>query len=186
MQHITNWGIEVILYTLIRKRRSKMSIVEKETVSLLFYTPEYKGLLKNYSLLNEQKKYTAFPLDALQKCETEPDRHPVLILYGDHPAGFFVLHGWEGVKEFSDNETAVLLRAYSVNSAFQGKGIATESMRLLPLFVKKYFPQKNEIILAVNNANLIAQNVYKKGGFIDKGIRAMGREGEMQILHLDL
>jgi RimJ/RimL family protein N-acetyltransferase len=163
-----------------------MSIVEKETVSLQFYSPEYKGLLENYCLLNEQKKYTAFPLDALQKCETEPDRHPVLILYGDHPAGFFVLHGWEGVKEYSDNEHGILLRAYSVNSAFQGNGIATDSMRLLPLFIKENFQQKNEIILAVNNSNLIAQNVYKKGGFIDKGIRAMGREGEMLILHLDV
>jgi RimJ/RimL family protein N-acetyltransferase len=186
MQHITNWGIEAKFYTLIRKRRSKMSIVEKEIVSLQFYSPEYKGLLENYSLLNEQKRYTAFPLEALRKCENEPDRHPVMILYGDHPAGFFVLHGWDGVKEFSDNENAILLRAYSINSTFQGKGIATDSMRLLPLFIKENFQQKNEIILAVNHANLIAQNVYKKGGFIDKGIRAMGREGEMLILHMDL
>lgn len=163
-----------------------MTIVEKETISLQFFSQEYKCLLENYSLLKEQQRYTAFPLDALQKCETEPDRHPVMILYGAHPAGFFVLHGWEGVKEFSDNEHAILLRAYSVNSTFQGKGIATNSMRLLPLFVKKYFPQKNEIILAVNHANQIAQNVYKNGGFVDKGIRAMGREGEMLILHLDL
>lgn len=163
-----------------------MSIVEKEIVSLVFYKPEYKERLSNYSLSVEQQRYTAFPLDALQKCEVEPDRHPIVILYGNQPAGFFVLHGWEGVKDFSNNNEAILLRAYSINAEFQGKGIASQSINLLSPFVKKHFPDVNEIILAVNHANIVAQTVYKKGGFVDKGIRAMGREGEMFIYHLDI
>lgn len=161
-----------------------MSIVEKEIVSLVFYKPEYKEMLSRYSLSKEQQRYTALPLDALQKCESESERHPIVILYGNQPAGFFVLHGWEGVKEFSENKNALLLRAYSINAGFQGKGIASESIRLLPSFVKEFFPHADEIILAVNHGNLIAQNVYKKGGIVDKGIRALGREGEMYIYHM--
>ncbi|MBS8263678.1 GNAT family N-acetyltransferase [Mesobacillus boroniphilus] len=163
-----------------------MSIVEKEIVSLVFYKPEYKVMLSNYSLSVEQQRYTAFPVDALHKCESEPDRHPIVILYGKQPAGFFVLHGWEGVKDLSNNKDAILLRAYSINAEYQGKGIASQSIRLLSSFVKEHFAVVNEIILAVNHANIIAQTVYKKGGFVDKGIRAMGREGEMYIYHLDV
>lgn len=163
-----------------------MFIIEKDAVSLDFFKPEYTALLGDYHLHDEQKKYTALPLDALKKCEMDVERHPAVILYGNEVAGFFVLHGWEGAKEFSDNKDAILLRAYSINAAYQGKGIANKSMSLLPSFVREHFPSKNEIILAVNHTNNIAQKVYFNGGFIDKGTRAMGREGEMLILHLDL
>lgn len=163
-----------------------MSIVEKEIVSLVFYKPEYQAMLLNYRLSEEQQRYTALPADALQKCESEPDRHPIVILYGNQPAGFFVLHGWEGVKAFSKNKEAILVRAFSINSEYQGKGIASESVRLLSSFVKEHFSDVNEIILAVNHANIVAQTVYKKGGFVDKGSRAMGREGEMFIYHFDV
>ncbi|MFT9598550.1 GNAT family N-acetyltransferase [Mesobacillus sp.] len=163
-----------------------MSIINKEVVSLVFYKPEYKERLSNYSLSVEQQRYTALPVDALQICESEPDRHPIVILYGHQPAGFFVLHGWEGVKDFSDNNDALLLRAYSINAEYQGKGIASQSIKLLSPYVREHFPDVNEIILAVNHANIVAQTVYKKGGFVDKGITAMGRKGEMFIYHLDI
>ncbi|WLR57479.1 GNAT family N-acetyltransferase [Mesobacillus subterraneus] len=163
-----------------------MSMVEKEIVSLVFYKDEYKVMLLNYSLSKEQQRFTALPIDALQKCEAEPDRHPIVIMYGIQPAGFFVLHGWEGVKAFHNNNNAILLRAYSINAEYQGKGIASQSIKLLSSFVKEHFPNINEIILAVNHANVVAQNVYKKGGFVNRGINAMGREGEMYIYHLDV
>jgi RimJ/RimL family protein N-acetyltransferase len=158
----------------------------KETVSLEFYIPEFKNDLLDYDLLEEQRRFTAFPADALEKCKEDPERHPVVILYDNRPAGFFVLHGWSGVKDYSDNQNAMLLRAYSINLSFQGKGIATKSILLLKHFVKEHFPLVDEIILTVNHSNVMAQNVYKKGGFVDQGRRAMGREGEMYIYHLFL
>lgn len=155
-------------------------------VALDFYKPQYRTLFENYFLPEEQMNYTSWPLEAIKKCEQEDDRHPIVILYNNEPAGFFVLHGWEGVKEYSDNKEAILLRAYSVNYDFQGKGIARRSLELLPLFVKENFPLKKEIILAVNANNKIAQLVYQKCRFEDKGIRAMGRKGELLIYHLDV
>lgn len=161
-------------------------IVHKEVVTLDFYKPEYKWQLENYYLPQEQLKYTSLPLDAIAECEKEAGRHPVVILFHHSPAGFFVLHEWEGVKEYSDNRDAILLRAFSVHFSFQGKGIAKQSLMLLPSFVKKHFPNKNEIILAVNHMNKAAQHVYKKSGFKDKGLRVMGKKGELFILHMNL
>jgi RimJ/RimL family protein N-acetyltransferase len=163
-----------------------MPLIQKDIVSLDFYKLEYEPQLKDYYLPEEQQKYTSFPLDAVKKCETDNDRYPIVILKNNIPAGFFVLHGWEGVKAYSNNTEAILLRAYSVNAAYQGKGIASASIQLLPSFVKNRFPSKTEIILAVNHRNEKAQRVYQKSGFIDKGVRVMGRKGELLILHIDL
>ncbi|WP_141431763.1 GNAT family N-acetyltransferase [Bacillus sp. 03113] len=155
-------------------------------IKIDFYRPEHKLLLKNYFLPLEQVQYTSLPLAAIADCEADNDRYPFVILINDEIAGFFILHGWEGVKEYYHNRKAILLRAYSINTLFQGKGIATKSLKLLPSFVREHFPDKNEIILAVNARNKAAQHVYQKCGFIDKGIRAMGKKGEMFIYHLEL
>jgi RimJ/RimL family protein N-acetyltransferase len=156
------------------------------TIRLEFFDPKYKQQLENYYLTEEHNQFTSHPQNAIGLCEEEEGRAPVLILSDDQTAGFFVLHGWEGVKEFYGNQKALLLRSYSVDSSFQGKGIAKHSLKLLPSFVKEHFPEINEIILAFNLNNLVAQHVYKSSGFVDKGIRAMGRKGEMYILHLEL
>ncbi|WP_079508639.1 GNAT family N-acetyltransferase [Mesobacillus jeotgali] len=164
-----------------------MIIAKKGTVSLQFYKSEFRSsLLSDYVLLDQQRRFTALPGDALEKCDEDPDRHPVVIFYENVPAGFFVLHGWEGVKDYTENQTALLLRAYSINLPYQGKGIATASIKLLKPFVKGNFPSVNEIILTVNQSNITAQTVYKRGGFVDRGERVMGREGEMFIYHLNL
>ncbi|WP_042455479.1 GNAT family N-acetyltransferase [Neobacillus dielmonensis] len=155
-------------------------------IRLEFYRPAYKQQIETYVLPEEQAQFTAQPLDALAVCEQDAERFPVLIFSNDSLAGFFVLHGWGGVQQYYDNEKALLLRAYSVNPSFQGKGIAQESLKLLPEFVKIHFPEKNEIMLCVNYHNTQAQHVYKKSGFQDRGLRAMGRKGEMFIFHLRL
>jgi RimJ/RimL family protein N-acetyltransferase len=158
----------------------------KNTVSLDFYKEEYKSKLSDYHLSEEQTRYASLPLNAILKCEKDKTRNPIVILYNGEPAGFFVLHGWEGVMAYSDNKDAILIRGYSVHSTFQGKGIARESLLVLESFVKKHFPSKKEIILAVNHKNTVAQHVYMRGGFIDKGIRVMGRKGELLIFHKEL
>ncbi len=155
-------------------------------VTLDFYKNEYNRKLSDYQLSEDQLRYASLPLKAIKKCEEDDTRYPVVILYRGEPAGFFVLHGWEGVKVYSDNKAAILIRGYSVNNDYQGKGIAKESLLILDSFVRNHFPDKNEIILAVNYRNTIAQHVYKKGGFRDKGIRVMGRKGELFIFHKDL
>ncbi len=150
-------------------------------ISLDFYNQKYEADLARYSLLKDHLNYTAHPIDAIEKCGHDGEMYPVVILSQHLPVGFFVLHGWNGVQHYSDNRKAILLRAYSVDSRYQGRGIATQSLRLLPAFVKKYFPGKDEIILAVNHNNINAQMVYKKSGFIDRSSRVMGRKGEQFV-----
>lgn len=78
------------------------------------------------------------------------------------------------------------MRAYSIDSRQQGRGFAKQSLQLLPSFIKKHFPENNEVILAVNLKNKAAQHVYKKAGFVDKGKRIMGNKGKQLILQKGL
>ncbi len=59
-------------------------------------------------------------------------------------------------------------------------------MALLQEFVKRYFPIKNEVVLAVNEKNIPAQNLYEKVGFQNKGFRKMGPIGQQIIMHLPI
>ncbi|MBO2536743.1 GNAT family N-acetyltransferase [Rummeliibacillus suwonensis] len=156
--------------------------MDRDEVFLDFYKDQYKEELSNYRLTNEQIMYSGLPMESINECKQDPERHPVVILYDHRPVGFLVLHGWSGVRQYSQNQNALLLRAFSVNGDFQGKGIATKSLQLLDTFIKKHFPKTEEVILAVNHKNNMAQHIYKKVGYVDKGMRAMGKYGEMLIL----
>lgn len=160
-----------------------MSIESNATITLDFYKEAYKAKLSDYHLSDEQSRYAPIPLKALQMCQEDETRHPIVIFYNGVPAGFFVLHGWEGVRTYSNNRDAILIRGYSINTKYQGKSIAKKSLLELNLFVRSNFPNVNEIILAVNHKNTIAQHVYKKSGFIDKGKRVIGIKGELLIFH---
>ncbi len=150
-------------------------------ITLELYEEKYKQELKDYLLSEEQLNYTSMPIDTLKICLAEEDRYPIVILKDGAVTGFFVLHGWEGVKEYSENEVAILMRAYSIQHSYQGQGIGRESMEKLIPFVKERFPDKREVILAVNVKNTRAQYIYRKAGFEDTGRRVMGKKGKLII-----
>lgn len=157
-----------------------------DSITLEFYHDAYAQQADHYKLSPEQREFTSMPIPAIELCGVEENRHPVMILQKSRLAGFFVLQGWEGAKLYCDNQNSLLLRAYSVDADYQGKGIARRSLELLPAFAEEHFPEKNEIVLAVNERNRAARHVYEKAGFRDTGRRIMGRKGLQHILHVAL
>ncbi len=99
---------------------------------------------------------------------------------------FFALQTGDRVQEFTENENALLLTSFSINHNRQRKGYAKKSLALLQEFVQRYFSMKNEVVLAVNEKNIPAQNLYEKVGFQDKGLRRMGPIGQQIIMHLPI
>ncbi|RFU67584.1 GNAT family N-acetyltransferase [Peribacillus saganii] len=59
----------------------------------------------------------------------------------------------------------MLLRAFSISHADQGKGYADQGLLWLTEFVKEHFPHIEEIVLAVNARNIRAKHLYLKSGF---------------------
>ncbi len=154
-------------------------------VTLESYHEKYQEAL-NYQLSEEQAVFTGLPSELLERSQTNPGYKPIVILFNQEVAGFFVLDSGEDKFHYTDQEKSLLLRGYSIHPNFQGKGIAKASLRLLPAFIKQLDSDIEQIVLGVNEANKPAQGVYTALGFIDEGRRYMGTKGEQiaMVLHI--
>ncbi|WP_271853442.1 GNAT family N-acetyltransferase [Planococcus maritimus] len=150
-------------------------MIRKSEVSLHSYTQKTNV---SYDLPMDQQEFTMMPQDLIKRDEGNPEKHLVVIRARGEVAGFFELDESEDRKRYSDNPKALLLRGYSVNPKFQGRGIATGSLEALPAFLQHEFAAFDEIVLGVNARNLAAQKLYQKAGFEDTGRRVMGKKGE--------
>jgi len=151
-------------------------------VSLSVYKPEYYDQLILFKLEEGQEQFTRLPIESIPVSINDPDCHPIVILNHDLPVGYFVLQIGEAVKEFTENEKAILLRSYSINSDQQGKGFGKQSLELLDQLVSELLPTFEEIVLAVNDRNNIATSIYLKSGFVDRGQKTEGRSGPQKVL----
>lgn len=147
-----------------------------------FYNEGFKNAIDQYQLNEEQLRFTGDPKDCIKLSNEDSERSSILAMENNHLVTFFVLHINEGVKPYSNNAYAILLRAFSTDFRHQGKGYAKQVLMQLPDFVKENFRGINEIVLAVNVGNEAAQGLYKKCGFIDEGERRMGPKGELIIM----
>jgi ribosomal protein S18 acetylase RimI-like enzyme len=156
-------------------------------IQLVPYREKYKEMIQSFTLPSEQVQFTSDPGELLEKAKSDRTKNVIVILdYNQIPVGIFALQTGDRVQEFTENKNALLLTSFSINHNRQRKGYAKKSLALLPELVKRYFPVKDEVVLAVNEKNLPAQNLYKKVGFQDKGFRRMGPIGQQIIMHLSI
>lgn len=149
-------------------------------MKILPYSKDYDSLIQQYVLTDDQLLYTASPLEAIEDLDEE--RHAVLAFEEDELVSFFVLHEGSGPKEFMGEEHAVLLRSFSTDNRFQGRGYASQIMKTLPSYIQKKFPATKSIVLAVNEGNTRASHLYLKYGFKDYGKRMQGKRSPLIIL----
>lgn len=155
-------------------------------LTLAKYESRFKSELENYPLSEEQLVFTGHPLELLTRSEETQTYTPVVILDDNKVAGFFILDTGEDRFIYTEEVDSILLRGYSIHPAFQGRGIAKVSLKLLPVFVRSHYPQVNHIVLGVNEANKAAQDLYFAMGFVDSVKRFYGRSGMQLALSLHL
>jgi RimJ/RimL family protein N-acetyltransferase len=151
-------------------------------MQLHFYDESFNHLTEQYKLTEEQLRFTGTPNECIKLSNEDLNRHSILAIDNDKLVTFFVLHRNNGVKPYSENDKSILIRSFSTDYRHQGNGYAKKALMLLPDFVKKHFSDINEIVLAVNIKNEVAQGLYKKCGYVDEGARKMGRKGELMIM----
>jgi len=149
-------------------------------MDLIKYSQQYEASLQQYILTEDQLLYTAAPIEAVKHLDDE--RHAFLAYEDDLFVSFFVLQEGAGVEEFLGGPHSVLLRSFSTDFRYQGRGYARAILEKLPTFVKEHYPAKKEITLAVDSGNDRAHHLYEKLGYIDHGKRMPGRNGELIIL----
>ncbi|MGX7418525.1 GNAT family N-acetyltransferase [Carnobacterium gallinarum] len=137
------------------------------------------SLLEQYVL--EDTQFTSLPMDAMTNSLYEIEKHPILILEKESLVGFFILQVGIGVNVYTEDQNAVLLRAYSIDDRFQGKGYGKRSLEILPAYIQEQFPMSKKVILAVNHGNISAQMLYLKADFYDTKRRIHGEKGTQFI-----
>ncbi len=156
-------------------------MIKKKEVTLHCYTPKADV---EYDLPSNQREFTRLPQDIIRRDMENPLKHFIIIKARGQVAGFFELDESDDRKAYSDNPHTLLLRGYSVNPDFQGQGIATGSIYALPDFIRKEFPDMNEVVLGVHADNTPAQRIYQRAGFEDTGRRMMRSRGEQIVMRL--
>ncbi|MDD7794203.1 GNAT family N-acetyltransferase [Clostridium sp. 'White wine YQ'] len=155
-------------------------------IKLSFFKEIYKNDLFKFYLPEDIVIFTSLPKKILASPILDENKKPVVILLNEIPIGFFGLHLGDEVLEYKNNPKAILLRYFSINYPYQGKGYAKKALRLLPSFISNNFKEINEIVLGVNERNISAQKLYEKSNFKDTGLRRMGPVGLQYILSLEL
>lgn len=149
-------------------------------ITLEKYEAKYRTGLEYYPLSDLHLSFTAHPLELLDRSENAPTYTPIVIVEDGQVAGFFVLDTGKDKLQYTDDQESILLRGYSIHPAYQGRGIAKKSLKLLPEFTTIHFSETSQIVLGLDEVNKAAQSVYLQSGFIDGGKRVVGRSG-MQI-----
>lgn len=152
----------------------------------LFKQEDFSAL--NYALDENQQQYTSTVEQALKRVEERNDSQAfsVTVFEDDEPSGFFVLDFGEDKLDLTDNKKSVLIRSLSINPALQGRGIGKKAMEIVDEFVKKTFPDCDEIVLAVNQKNIPAYHVYLKTGYLYDGKSRIGRSGPQYLMYKKL
>jgi ribosomal protein S18 acetylase RimI-like enzyme len=149
----------------------------------LFEEKDFPGV--NYTLDEIQLGYTstaAFALKRISERNTGLE-FPVTIFHNGNPAGFFTLDFGTDRFELTDNPNSVLLRSLSVNPALQGKGIGKSAMLQIDDLIREHFKSCDEIVLAVNQNNISAYELYLTVGYRYEGKTKIGRNGPQYIMY---
>lgn len=156
-------------------------------VSLEFFKPEdFSGV--NYSLDDIQLQYTSTAEFAIERIRERNDGKgfSITIFKDENPAGYFALDFGDDKFDLTDNSNSVLLRSLSINPQFQGQGIGKAAMIQVDDFIKENFKDCDEIVLAVNQNNTSAYDLYIKVGYIFEGKTRIGRSGPQRLMYKKL
>lgn len=132
----------------------------------------------------EQEPYSGRADQTLPAAEADPRRTPYAIVFGGEPVGFFVL---DTTPAEADPSADLVLRAFFVDARWQGRGLASAAVRVLPSLARREAPDARSVVLTVNVRNPVARHVYLSGGFRASGERYLGgAAGPQHVLRLDL
>ena len=138
--------------------------------------------------LPEQEQYSGHAEETLREADDDPARTAFAIVEDGRAVGFGVLDRGPLVAELTVRpRRTVLLRAFYVDAADQGRGLGQAAVALLPSFAARMAPDATTMVLTINVANPVAARTYVGGGFTDTGRRYDGgQHGPQYVLELDL
>ena len=137
--------------------------------------PELLAAVLALRPLPEQERFSIPAAETLTAAAADPDRTPFAVVARGVPVGFGVLDRRGYLADLLDDPaSAVLLRAFYVDAAHQGRGYGTAAARRARELAAALVPSARLLVLTVNEANPAARAAYARAGFADTGARYLG------------
>ena len=146
-----------------------------------FYRSSDREALQAYQLTD--LRFTSHPSQAVADLE---NRYAILGLEEDQIVTFLILDAGEEKYTYGSQPDSLLLRNFSTDKAFQMRGYGSETLKLLPDFIREHLPMYKSIILGVNERNQVASYLYRENGFSKQPQRILGPAGWREVYELKI
>jgi RimJ/RimL family protein N-acetyltransferase len=152
--------------------------------------PDVLEALGRLTLPPEQHDFCLPASAVLEKSRADPSRRTFAVLLADRDAvdaveivGIGVLQADGGGAEvWPSQESHVVLRGFSVDSRFQGRGVGAAATAAAVDLAQRAFPSASHLVLTVHVDNVAGQRVYERSGFEPTGRTVVGRAGEEHVM----
>ena len=146
-----------------------------------FYRSSDREALQAYQLTD--LRFTSHPKEAVADLE---NRYAILGLVENQIVTFLILDAGEEKYTYGSQPDSLLLRNFSTDEAFQMRGYGSETLKLLPDFIREHLPMYKSIILGVNERNQVASYLYRENGFSKQPQRILGPAGWQEVYELKI
>ncbi|WP_224815827.1 GNAT family N-acetyltransferase [Hasllibacter sp. MH4015] len=154
-------------------------------VSLARILADDRARYADIAVLPEQEVYCGTVAEAFAENPARFDLHG--IFEGDVPVGLFKIDRAYHYNIPICARDALGLRAFMIDHAHQGRGIATAAVRVMKAHLAAEYPDRPCVDLTVNHRNIAARACYLKGAFEDTGEDWLeGRAGPQDLLRMRL
>ena len=128
-------------------------------------------------------RFTNHPSQAVDYLE---NRYAILGLVEHQIVTFLILDAGEKKFTYGGQPESLLLRSFSTDEDFQMRGYGSQTLKLLPDFIREYLPMYKSIILGVNERNQVASYLYRESGFSKQPQRILGPAGWQEVYELKI
>ena len=128
-------------------------------------------------------KFTCHPSQAVADLE---NRYAIVGLVEHQIVTFLILDAGEKKYTYGGQPDSLLLRSFSTEEDFQMRGYGSQTLKLLPDFIREHLPMYKSIMLGVNERNQVASYLYRETGFSKQLQRILGPAGWQEVYELKI
>ena len=150
-------------------------------MKIRFYRSSDREALQPYHLTD--LRFTSHPKEAVADLE---NRYAILGLVENQIVTFLILDAGEEKYTYGGQPDSLLLRSLSTDEDFQMRGYGSQTLKLLPDFIREHLPMYKSIILSVNEKNQVASYLYRENGFSKQPRRILGPAGWQEVYELKI
>ena len=150
-------------------------------MKIRFYRGSDREVLQSYHLTD--LRFTSHPKEAVADLE---NRYAILGLEEHQIVTFLLLDAGEEKYTYGGQPDSLLLRSFSTDERFQIRGYGSQTLKILPEFIREHLPMYKSIILGVNERNQVASYLYRENGFSKQPQRILGPAGWQEVYELKI